>query len=157
MTEADSAERQLGPRPRILVIHGEAPLSLALRDALGDEFEISLASNAERALERLRLEPEFAVVIAGPDARAKGEHVLVQIAQLCDSARIFWSSTADPNALVHAINRSRVFAVLTSPIDPIQARLILTQAVEHHASLRDQRLLCQLMESAPDAIFFKDR
>ncbi|HEX4354968.1 MAG TPA: EAL domain-containing protein [Polyangiales bacterium] len=156
MTEAESAKRQLGLRPRVLLVHDEPPLLVALRRAVGDDFETVTASSISRALDLLRLEPEFSVVIAGQRTDANGEHVLVQIAQVCDSVRILLGA-ADPNAVIHAVNRAGVFAVLATPLDELDVRLTLKRAVEHGAALRDQRLFTELLESAPDAIFFKDR
>jgi diguanylate cyclase (GGDEF)-like protein/PAS domain S-box-containing protein len=138
-------------RPRVLIIHEELHVLLALQAMLATEFEVLTVSECPRALELLRVEPDVMVVLATQ------AHILEQLGQVCDAARVLLADGADSNALIRAVNHARICAVVTAPFDPAQLQATLRQAVDECTETRERRLLSELLNSVPDAIYFKDR
>jgi diguanylate cyclase (GGDEF)-like protein/PAS domain S-box-containing protein len=149
-------------RPRVLIIDDEPQVLLAMQDALGEEFEVLTAPNGQRALEIARNEPDLAVIIS--DQRMPlmtGDQVLEQACRYCRATRILFTGFADLTAVIRAVNHGRIFAYITKPWNAEHLRMTVRQAVEQYTLARElateRKLFADLMNSAPDAIYFKDR
>lgn len=150
------------PRPRVLIIDDEPQVLVAMQDALNDEFETLTATTGQQALELIRTEPDLAVIIS--DQRMPlmtGDQVLEQAGKACKATRILFTGYADLTAVIRAVNHGRIFAYVTKPWNGDHLRNTVRQAAEQFQLARDlaheRQLLGDLLNSAPDAIFFKDR
>jgi diguanylate cyclase (GGDEF)-like protein/PAS domain S-box-containing protein len=149
-------------RTRVLVVDDEPQVLLAMQDALGDEFEVLTATTGQRALEITRSEPDLAVIIS--DQRMplmNGDQVLEQAGRHSRATRILFTGFADLTAVIRAVNHGRIFAYVTKPWNVEHLRMTVRQAAEQHALSRElaseRKLFADLLNSVPDAIYFKDR
>lgn len=149
-------------RARVLIVDDEPQVLIAMQDALGDEFETLTATTGTHALELIRSEPDIAVIIS--DQRMPlmtGDQILELAGKACKATRILFTGYADLTAVIRAVNHSRIFAYLTKPWNGDHLRNTVRQAVEQYQLTRDlaheRKLLGDLLNSAPDAIYFKDR
>ncbi len=164
MTEAVSSNDPSAAlwRPRVLVVDDEPQVLLAMQDILGDEFDTVTAVSGTRALELAKDDPELAVVISDQRMpQMSGDHVLEQVGKVSRATRILFTGYADLAAVIRAVNHGRIFAYLTKPWNAEHLRQTVRQAVEQFELARnlayERQLLSDLMNNAPDAIYFKDR
>jgi diguanylate cyclase (GGDEF)-like protein/PAS domain S-box-containing protein len=150
------------PRARVLIVDDEPQVLLAMQDVLGDEFETFTATNGPRALELIRNDPDIAVLIS--DQRMpmmSGDQVLEQAGRYCRATRILFTGYADLSGVIRAVNHGRIFAYVTKPWNGDHLRMTVRQAVEQFSLTRElvheRKLLADLLNNAPDAIYFKDR
>jgi diguanylate cyclase (GGDEF)-like protein len=149
-------------RARVLVVDDEPQVLLAMQDALGDEFEVLTATTGQRALEITRSEPDLAVIIS--DQRMplmNGDQMLEQAGRHSRATRILFTGFADLAAVIRAVNHGRIFAYVTKPWNAEHLRMTVRQAAEQYALSRElaseRKLFADLLNSVPDAIYFKDR
>ncbi len=150
-----------GGRDRVLVVDDEPQVLLALEDQLSDHFDVLKSETPEAALERLEHEPAVSVVLS--DQRMPtmtGDVLLSRIRERSDAARVLVTGFADLSAVVNAVNDGHIFAYVTKPWDPEDLRLTVQVAADHVRLTRElaqeRKLLLDLMNAIPDAIFFKD-
>jgi diguanylate cyclase (GGDEF)-like protein/PAS domain S-box-containing protein len=151
-----------GSRARVLIVDDEPQVLLAMQDLLNDEFDTVTAPNGQRAIELARSEPELAVVIS--DQRMptmSGDQVLEHVGRFCRATRILFTGYADLTGVIRAVNHGHIFAYVTKPWNAEHVRMTVRQAAEQFSLTRDlaseRKLLADLMNGAPDAIYFKDR
>ncbi|MET0385786.1 MAG: EAL domain-containing protein [Polyangiales bacterium] len=159
MAAVDPSE---APRPRVLVVDDQPRAVLEVQRALADEFELLSAANGQRGLELVLSEPDLSVVVASPHMlTATGQSLLEKLRESSPLTRVLLSDCRDAELLVAAVNEARVFAFARKPWDPDELRPTLRAAFAHYTSerahARDQQLLAELMQSVPEAIYFKDR
>jgi diguanylate cyclase (GGDEF)-like protein/PAS domain S-box-containing protein len=152
----------LNAKPSVLVVDDEPQVLQAMQDVLGDEFAIITAGSGEQGLECMRSQRDIAVVIS--DQRMPlmtGDSFLEKVGLISRATRILFTGFADLSAVIRAVNHGRIFAYLTKPWNADNVRMTVHQAAEQFglaAELaHERRLLSDLMNSAPDAIYFKDR
>jgi diguanylate cyclase (GGDEF)-like protein/PAS domain S-box-containing protein len=150
-----------GARDRVLVVDDEPQVLLALEDQLSDHFVVLKSETPEEALKRLDHEPGVSVVLS--DQRMPtmtGDVLLSRIRERSDAARVLVTGFADLSAVVNAVNDGHIFAYVTKPWDPEGLRMTVQVAADHVRLTRElaqeRKLLLDLMNAIPDAIFYKD-
>lgn len=158
-TQNPAGHNETGLR-HLLVVDDEPGILTSVADLLEDLFEVHVASNGEQALAILR---EFPIAVLVTDQRMPGmagDELLAQAANHSQATRVLFTGYSDLNAVIRAVNRGHIYAYVAKPWEPMELRLTLARAAEHHdlvQSLNHERMLLeQLMENVPDAIFFKD-
>ena len=148
-------------RDTILVVDDEPQVLVALEDLLSDEFLVLKSESAERALHLVEQEPNIAVVIS--DQRMPnmhGDELFKRLRARYSAERILSTGYADLNAVIRAVNDGQIFAYVTKPWDPEDLRVKIQRAADHFRLVRqleeERQLLEDLMNSVPDAIYFKD-
>ncbi|TWB14006.1 PAS domain S-box-containing protein/diguanylate cyclase (GGDEF)-like protein [Nitrospirillum amazonense] len=146
----------------ILVVDDEPQVLAAMEDLLEDDFRVLLQTSPKAALKLLEHEPDLSAIISDQRMPGLSGHEFLGIAsRLSDAPRILFTGYSDLDAVVAAVNKGQIFGYITKPWDPQELRRVVDKAVQHcelhRALLEEQRLLHHLMDSMPDAIFFKDR
>jgi diguanylate cyclase (GGDEF)-like protein/PAS domain S-box-containing protein len=148
-------------RERVLLVDDEPQILIALEDLLADEFVVLKSSSAEEALNVAQEERDIAVVVTDQRMpRMNGDELLTQLNGVTDASRILVTGFADLTAVVRAVNEGRIFAYVAKPWQPDDLLLKVQRAAEHFRLAKEladeRRLLHDLMDNVPDAIFFKD-
>jgi len=148
-------------RRTVLVVDDEPQVLAAIADTLEDEYHVVLQTSAEAALRVVENERELSVILS--DQRMpgmSGDEFLARARIVSDASRVMITGYADLEAVVRAVNNGHIFGYISKPWDPRGLKLAIYKAAEHHRLLRElseeQRLLHNLMDNIPDAIFFKD-
>ncbi len=148
-------------RETILVVDDEPQVLIALEDLLSDDFVVLKSESAERALHLVEQEPNIAVVISDQRMpRMHGDELFKRLRSRYSAERILATGYADLNAVIRAVNDGQIFAYVTKPWDPEDLRTKIQRAADHFRLAREleqeRQLLEDLMNSVPDAIYFKD-
>ncbi|MFZ5896263.1 MAG: EAL domain-containing response regulator [Myxococcota bacterium] len=149
------------PREQILIVDDEPQILVALEDLLSNQFLVTVTDEPERAL-RIAEQEEIAVVLSDERMpRMSGHELLARLANNCPASRVLVTGYADLNAVVRAVNEGQIFAYVTKPWDNADLQNKVARAAEYFRLTQDladeRRLLHDLMNSVPDAIYFKDR
>jgi diguanylate cyclase (GGDEF)-like protein/PAS domain S-box-containing protein len=106
-------------------------------------------------------DPQIAVVVS--DQRMPnmtGDQLLAKLRQHSNATRILCTGYADLQAVMRSVNEGKIFAYVTKPWDGVDLRQKVQHAADHfRLNLElayEKQLLSDLMNSVPDAIFFKD-
>jgi diguanylate cyclase (GGDEF)-like protein/PAS domain S-box-containing protein len=146
------------PRARVLVVDDQPAAVAEVQRALADEFEIVYAADAQRGLELALSEADLAVVVASQFMlTASGHSLLEKLRETSAITRVLLSDCREAELLVRAVNRAGVFAIARKPFEPEALRQTLRAAVAEHAQHRERQFLEQLMQTIPEALYFKDR
>lgn len=147
--------------PRVLVVDDEPQVLVALEDLLEGEFEVRTADRPDQALRIAEEDPDIAVVLS--DQRMPGmtgDQLLTQLQHHSKATRILCTGYADLQAVVRSVNEGKIFAYVTKPWDGMDLRNKMHHAADYfrlnHELAHEKQLLSDLMQSIPDAIFFKD-
>jgi response regulator RpfG family c-di-GMP phosphodiesterase len=126
---------------RILIVDDEQPMLNLFSAVLKDRFVIETARNAEEALQRLRTESDFAVVVADifmPGV--SGIELLAQCAKLSpDTVRIAVTGDAARETVVDSVNEGNVFRFVSKPVRVEVLGEIIEAAIQRYDSLRLER------------------
>jgi two-component system cell cycle sensor histidine kinase PleC len=148
-------------KPSVLVVDDEPQILTAITDLLEDEFTIWTASDGPTALKILELQ-EMAVILS--DQRMPGQtgaEFLGMAKEISDATRVLVTGYSDLDALVMAVNTGQIHAYLSKPWNPLELKVVVRTAADRwrlgRTLVHEQSLLHSLMDSMPDAIFFKDR
>lgn len=149
-------------KDRVLVVDDEPQVLLALEEVLQDTFDVSTTDDPARALRMLENEAEIAVVLSDQRMPGMTGDQLFQRVRHCSKAtRVLVTGYADLQAVVRAVNDGNIFAYVTKPWDTPDLLIKMKEAAERFRFAREvdaeRHLLAELMTSAPDGIFFKDR
>ena len=159
VSEKNTSPSETTPH-HVLVVDDEPAILTSVADLLEDHFEVHLASNGHDALRILQKEPIAVLVTDQRMPGMTGDELLVEAAGLSQATRILLTGYADLQAVIRAVNQGQIYAYLTKPWEPADLHLTLSRAAEHYDLVQslnhERRLLRQLMENVPDAIFFKD-
>ncbi len=147
-------------RDTILVVDDEPQVLVALEDLLSDEFLVLKSESAERALHLVERDPNIAVVISDQRMPSMhGDELFKHMRTRYSAERILATGYADLNAVIRAVNDGQIFAYVTKPWDPEDLRAKIQRAADHFRLARElaqeRQLLEDLMNSVPDAIYFK--
>ncbi|MET0793795.1 MAG: EAL domain-containing protein [Polyangiaceae bacterium] len=148
-------------RETILVVDDEPQVLVALEDLLSDEFLVLKSESAENALHVAEREPNIAVVISDQRMpKMHGDELFKRLRGRFGAERILATGFADLTAVIRAVNDGQIFAYVTKPWDPEDLRVKIHRAAGHFRLARElaqeRKLLDDLMNSVPDAIYFKD-
>ena len=146
----------------ILVVDDEPQVLAAIADTLEDDFNVLVNVSALSAMETLRETKGLSVIIS--DQRMpglSGHEFLTRAREVSDATRILITGYSDMDAVIAAVNSGRIFGYISKPWEPDKLRHLIRQAADHcelvRALTEEQRLLNNLMDNVPDAIYFKDR
>lgn len=163
MLPNDSSEtsRASSHPPRILVVDDEPQVLVALQDLLEDDFEVQATDQPAKALRLVESDPKIAVVLSDQRMPSMtGDELLARVRRSSSATRLLCTGYADLQAVVRSVNDGKIFAYVTKPWDGFDLRLKIHQAADHfrlnHELAHEKKLLADLMNSIPDAIFFKD-
>jgi diguanylate cyclase (GGDEF)-like protein/PAS domain S-box-containing protein len=153
--------RTASARETILVVDDEPQVLVALDDLLSDEFLVLKSNSGEAALHLVEQEPDIAVVLSDQRMpKMQGDELFRKLRANFEAERILATGFADLSAVIRAVNDGQIFAYVTKPWDPEDLRSTIQRAAEHFRLVReraqDRRLLDDLMNNLPDAIYFKD-
>lgn len=158
----DVAPGQSTRPPHILLVDDEPQVLVALQDLLEGEFEVTVTDRPEQALRIAEADPELAVIVS--DQRMPnmtGDQLLALMKLHSGATRILCTGYADLQAVMRSVNEGKIFAYVTKPWDGVDLRLKVQHAADHfrlnNELAAEKQLLSDLMNSMPDAIFFKDR
>jgi len=144
-----------------LVVDDEPQVLVALEDLLSDEFLVLTSESAESALRLVETEPNIAVVVSDQRMpKMQGDELFARLRKSVGAERILSTGFADLSAVVRAVNEGQIYAYVTKPWDPEDLRVKVQRAAGQFRLARElaheRKLLDDLMNSMPDAIFFKD-
>jgi len=153
---------QAAARETILVVDDEPQVLVALEDLLSDQFLVLTSQSAENALRLVESEPNIAVVVSDQRMpKMQGDELFQRLRKSFDAERILATGFADLSAVIRAVNEGQIYAYVTKPWDPEDLRVKVQRAAGQFRLARElaheRRLLDDLMNSMPDAIFFKDQ
>jgi response regulator RpfG family c-di-GMP phosphodiesterase len=133
------------PLPRVLCIDDDRQLLEGLKRTLRQRFEIVTAGGGPAALQLLRSDTNFAVVVS--DYRMPGADGIALLGQirtiLPDAARILLTGQADLKAAAAAVNVGNVFRFMLKPCPPDILIPALTAGVEYYTVKRNERDLLE--------------
>ena len=133
----------------VLVVDDEPDILLSFRFNYGDDLDVVEANSGAEGLARLE-ERDFAVIVADqrmPEMSGT-EFLERSMAVRPDALRIILTGYADIEAIVRAINTSRIYQYVTKPWDVDDLRLILERAIEaFHLKRENTRLMTELAEA----------
>jgi PAS domain S-box-containing protein len=146
----------------VLLVDDEPQVLVALEDLLSDEFTVYKAQSPHAALELVENDQNIAVVLT--DQRMpgmSGDELLTRVHEASDATRMLVTGFADLGAVIRAVNEGRIFAYVTKPWNPDELQIMVRKAAEHYRLAQElaqeRTLLHDLMNNAPDGIYFKDR
>lgn len=147
-------------KEKLLVVDDEPLILSSVRSLFEDDFEVMGTSDPAEAF-HIIAENEISVVLS--DERmpgVSGHELMSRLKRISRAARVLMTGYADMEALTAAVNEGEIHAYVAKPWDSLQLRTIVLRAAESYDLKRDaereRNLLCALMESVPDPIFFKD-
>lgn len=136
---------------KILFVDDEENVLLSYKRNLRREYNIKTALSGQEALEIVKSEGPFAVVIS--DMRMpemNGAELLAKISKIAnDTARIILTGQADFNTAVEAVNQGSIFRFLTKPCQPDYLRKVIDDGIKHNKLLKaEQELLNKTLKGA---------
>jgi PAS domain S-box-containing protein len=130
-------------KPKLLYVDDERSNLVAFRAILRDTYEVLLAENAEEAFQVLGRHDDIPLVVS--DQRMPGmtgTELLEKVAAIFpETARMILTGYSDLDAVIDAVNRSRIYYYFKKPWNEWEVRLILANALESVMTRR------QLVES----------
>jgi two-component system response regulator HupR/HoxA len=130
----------------VLVVDDEPDILRSFSFNYGDDFDVVTADGGARALELLRTR-DAAVIVADQrmPAMSGTEFLERSMAVRPDAVRIILTGYTDVEAIVDAINKSRIYRYVTKPWDSEELRLTLRRAIEaFHLTRENARLVEEL-------------
>ncbi len=148
-------------RDAVLLVDDEPQVLLALDDILSEHFTVVKASCAERALAAARERRDIAVVVTDQRMpRTNGDELVARLATFSDATRIMLTGYAELDAVIRAVNSGGIYAYVTKPWSAEDLLQRVLKAAQHFHMVKElaheRQMLCDLMDSVPDGIFFKD-
>jgi len=128
---------------QILFVDDEPLVLEALRRQFRRQFSVALAGSGSEALDLMRSEGPFAVVVSDRQMPGMdGVEFLSEVRRKTpDSVRIMLTGNADLNATMEAVNRGQIFRFLTKPASREDLRLAIEAGIEQYRLLTSQRVL----------------
>ena len=131
-------------RHRILVVDDEQPLLNLLGASLADYYAVETARGGAEALQRLRMEEPFAVIIADlimPEMN--GIDLLAECERLYPlTVRVVLTGDPKRQTVIDAVNRGRIFHFIPKPVQqPLLLETVEAAARQHEILKAEQELL----------------
>ncbi len=128
---------------KVLLVDDEEQLLIGLRRNLQDEFDLTCAPNPAAALQALRDEPDFAVIVTDYKMPGMNGIELLQFAKKLrpDTVRMVLTGYADIRVIMEAINEGSVFRFLNKPCPATQMRMALQGAIAQFRLIRAEKEL----------------
>ncbi|MDD4736002.1 MAG: response regulator [Kiritimatiellae bacterium] len=142
-------------RDKVLLVDDEPEVLKSFEALFRRRYDICLASGGEEALQHIRQDGPFAVVIADMKMPLMdGVAFLNHAAQIApDSVRVMLTGTADLQTAVEAVNKGQIFRFLTKPCPMDVMRQTLSAAVEQYRLVTAERVLLeQTLQGSVDVL-----
>lgn len=143
-------------RASILLVDDEPSVLDALRRQLHSQYKIATATDGATALELIRQEGPFAVVVSDMRMPVMDGAAFLARTRLIsrDTTRILLTGQSDMAAAISAINEGRIFRFLCKPCPADELRQCLRDAVEQHRLVAAEReVLEQTLRGSVKALF----
>lgn len=139
------------PSARILFVDDDANVLAALQRNLRKLFVLDTATSAAIALQKLRTEGPYAVIVADMSMPVMNGVELLELVRKIspDTVRLMLTGNADQQSATDAVNRGRVHHFLTKPCPQETLVPALEEALRHHrAIVAEKTLLDQTLNGA---------
>jgi len=137
----------------VVVVDDEPDILRAFAYNYGDEFEVLTAESGSRGLELLQAHDPAVIVADQRMPHMNGVEFLQRSMQLRpDANRIILTGYTDVEAIVAAINSSRIFRYVTKPWESEELRLTLHRAVEMFQLTRENARLVEELRQANERL-----
>jgi len=128
---------------KILCVDDDANILQAYRRSLRKRFELDIALGAEEALEAVKSQGPYAVIVA--DMRMPGMNgveLLAEVRKIApDTVRMMLTGNADQQTAIDAVNEGHIFRFLTKPCPPELFAKSLEAALEQHRLITAEKEL----------------
>ena len=141
--------------PRVLCVDDEPALLTMIARVLGVRYDVTTADRPLHALELLKTEPPFAVVLSDFEMPGlTGAEFLRAARQVVPSTvRVLFSGNADVSDAASAVNEGQVFRLLIKPFSPPALLEVVAAAVEQHrVVVAEQAILEQTLQGVVAAL-----
>ncbi len=126
---------------RVLFVDDEPNVVEGIKRQLRKSFEVSTSTNPQEALELIKTEPDFAVVVS--DMRMpqmSGVEFLTSVKQVKpETVRVMLTGNQDQLTASAAVNQGEVFRFLNKPCDTAALTNVLEQALRQYQLLTAER------------------
>jgi response regulator RpfG family c-di-GMP phosphodiesterase len=135
----------MAPEERILVVDDEQNILDGLMRTVGRSFNLVLAQSGPAALDAMRTQGPFAVVLTDMQMPDMSGLAFLREARKISSQSVFMMLTgnSDQKTAVDAVNQGRVFRFLSKPCPREQLEETLKAAIEQFRLQRAERLLLE--------------
>ena len=121
----------LPAKPKLLYVDDERPNLVAFRALLNDTYEVLIAENADEAFQLLENNDIPLVVSDQRMPGMKGTELLEKVAaEFPDTVRMILTGYSDIDAVISAINCSKIYYYFKKPWNESEVRLTLGNALE---------------------------
>jgi response regulator RpfG family c-di-GMP phosphodiesterase len=130
-------------RPRVLCVDDDPNVLEGLRDTLYPSFSVATASSGSDAIEMLRQDKSFAIVLADMRMPVMNGAVFLSFArrEAPDAVRMLLTGHTDVDAAIDAVNQGEIFRFLTKPCDRDTLLRAFVSAMRQHRLLTAERAL----------------
>jgi|SRR5581483_10418783 len=133
-------------KPRILFVDDEPALLAALvRNLRSEHFELVTASSGAAAIQMLRHQGPFAVIVS--DLRMPemdGVQLLRNARKVSpDTVRVLFTGQPDMERAIAAINEGEVFRLITKPCPRVPMAVMLQSAIKQYQLITAERVLLE--------------
>ncbi|MEJ2716082.1 MAG: sigma 54-interacting transcriptional regulator [Deltaproteobacteria bacterium] len=143
----------LSDKPRILYVDDERENLVNFKYVFRKSYEIHLALSGEEAYEVLKQHDIQLVIADQKMPEETGVEFLERIApEYPHAIRIILTGYSDINAVVHAINRSKIYYYLQKPWNEDEMRLVVDNALHAYRSNMEQTDLLDGLKQARDEL-----
>src|SRR5690348_16849395 len=136
-----------GPsKPRVLFVDDEPDLLAAIvRNLRSEHFEVATASSGAGALEMLRTQGPFAVVVSDLQMPEMDGVALLRNARKLfpDTVRVLFTGQPDMERAIAAVNEGEIFRFMTKPCQRVPMALMLKSAVRQYQLVTAERVLLE--------------
>lgn len=132
-------------KDKILFVDDDPNLLAAFQRTLRGQFVFDTAIGATAALDKIKAEGPYALVLADMNMPGmKGVELLEKIQEICpDTVRMMLTGNADQKTAMDAVNRGQVYRFLTKPCPPETLIPALENGLKHAAMLRMEKELLE--------------
>lgn len=135
-----------GSKPRVLFVDDEPDLlSAVVRSLRSEHFEVATASSGAGALEMLRTQGPFAVVVSDLHMPEMDGVALLRNARKLfpDTVRVLFTGQPDMERAIAAVNEGEIFRFVTKPCPRVGMALMLKSAVRQYQLVTAERVLLE--------------
>lgn len=155
-------------KPKILLVDDEEKVLDSYRRTLRNDFDVHIALGGRAALETLRTDGPFKVIVSDIKMPSMtGIELLSQVSTLVpDTIRIVLTGYAELDIVINAINRGEIFRFLTKPCDRdtlintirhgVEQYDLVEAAREHASVVRAKKGLESTLRAFVQLVEFRD-
>lgn len=133
-------------KPRILFVDDEPALLAALgRNLRSEHFELAMATSGAAAIQMLRYQGPFAVIVSDLRMPEMDGVQLLRTARKVspDTVRVLFTGQPDMERAIAAINEGEVFRLITKPCPRVPMAVMLQSAVKQYQLITAERVLLE--------------